>query len=185
MPWTEEEIAAYREAWPVGGAKRLCFELLYWTSARTVDAVKLSPSMVKGGVLEFTQQKTGCKAYVPWTCSLPAWASAFERDRSFLMQCLPVKVFTYLETSGHIRSRKGLSNAIAQGATKVGIDKTAHGLRKARLIHIAEAGGSAHAIMSWGGHKTMSEAQEYVREADSRRLIMSTHPAKDLVRGSE
>lgn len=180
LPWTPVQIEGFRAAWPVGSVQRLCMELLYWTGARTVDAVKLSPSMVKDGVLEFTQQKTGGKVFVPWTCALPVWAQEFEADRAFLFECLQVGVFTYLETNGRARSRKGLSNVVSAAAKKAGIERSAHGLRKARLTAIAEAGGSAHAIMSWGGHKTLSEAQEYVSSADQRRLIMSTPAAQSV-----
>lgn len=181
--WTPEDVQAYRARWKTGTVQRLCFELLFWTAARTVDAVKLSPAMIRDGVLEFTQQKTGGKVYVPWTCPLPEWAAAFEPDRSELLAQIRAGTFTFLETRDRARSRDGLSNLISAAARKAGIEKSAHGLRKARLTMIAEAGGSAHAIMSWGGHKTMAEAQEYVREADARRLIMSTPGAKLPTRG--
>lgn len=181
--WTPEDIKAYRDQWPTGTVQRLCFEVLYWTGARTVDAVKLTPSMVENGVLEFVQQKTGGKAYVPWTSPLPAWAAPFAEDRRHLLDNLQSGVFTFLETRGRARSRKGLSNVIAAAARKAGINKTAHGLRKARLTQIAEAGGSAHAIMAWGGHKTMSEAQEYVREADARRLVVDTRQSQSVHKG--
>lgn len=182
--WTLDDIDAFRDRWPVGTVQRLCFELVYWTGARTIDAVRLSPSMVDAGVLEFVQSKTGGKAYVPWTCALPTWAHGFDADRAALMACLPRARFTYLETSeGKTRTKKGLSNAISDGARKAGVGKSAHGLRKARLTRIAEAGGSAHAIMSWGGHKTLSEAQEYIQTADRRRLVMSTPPAKVSTQG--
>ena len=48
--------------------------------------------------------------------------------------------------------------------------RTAHGLRKTRLTIIAENGGSAHAIMAWGGHKTLAEAQRYTQAAALKRL---------------
>ncbi|MBW7057433.1 hypothetical protein KY389_12140, partial [Paracoccus bogoriensis] len=38
------------------------------------------------------------------------------------------------------------------------------------LTMIAENGGSAHAIMAWGGHKTLAEAQRYTQAAALKRL---------------
>ncbi len=45
-----------------------------------------------------------------------------------------------------------------------------HGLRKAAGRRLAEAGCSAKEIMAILGHKTMSEAQKYVDDADQERL---------------
>ncbi|WP_171054115.1 site-specific integrase [Arenibacterium halophilum] len=172
-PWSSQDIADFRARWNIGSVQRLAMELLFWTGARTVDAVRLSPSMVGAdGVLTFTQSKTGGKAYVPWTCHLPAWASGFEADRQHLLSCLQAGTFTYLETSsGKVRSEAGLSNLIS-AATRPGI--SAHGLRKSRLTAIAEAGGSASAIMSWGGHKSLKEAEDYVSTANRKALLIGT-----------
>lgn len=175
-PWTSADVAAYRKRWEPGTVQRLCMELLYWTGARTIDAVTLSSAMIGAdGVLTFTQAKTGGKAYVPWSCALPAWAQPFEIDRSHLMNCLETGRFTYLEAQGKARSRKGLSNVIKAGATGAKLSGlSAHGLRKARLTAIAEAGGSASAIMSWGGHKSLSEAEDYISSANRKSVIIGT-----------
>lgn len=55
------------------------------------------------------------------------------------------------------------------------------GLRKYRLTAIAEAGGSAHAIMAWGGHQTLVEAEHYTRAADRRRLVMGAEQGGNVV----
>ena len=174
LPWSADQIAAYRARWEAGTVLRLAMEILYWSAARTCDAVKLTPSMIGAdGVLVFTQQKTGGKAYVPWTCPLPGWAAPFERDRAQLMACLG-RGFTYLETGpGKVRSAKGLSNLIAKGLKGAKIEGvSAHGLRKSRLTAIAEAGGSASAIMSWGGHKSLSEAEDYISTANRKATVI-------------
>lgn len=175
-PWDAAEVAKYRATWAVGTPQWKCFELLYWTGARTNDAVRLSRSMVDaGGFLVFRQSKTGHEALVPWTSALPDWAAHMEADREALHQSLDGRGFTFLEVGGRCRSAKGLSNLISAAAEKAGITgKTAHGLRATRLTLIAEAGGSAHAIMSWGGHRTLSEAEQYTREADRRRVLSGT-----------
>ncbi|WP_241963236.1 tyrosine-type recombinase/integrase [Paracoccus suum] len=83
---------------------------------------------------------------------------------------------------GRVRSVKGLSNTISEAARAAGLsNRTAHGLRKARLTAIAEAGGSAHAIMAWGGHKSLSEAQRYTSAAQTRRLVMGTEQEGNAV----
>lgn len=183
-PWGGDEVAAFRASWPIGTVQRLCFELLYWTGARTNDAVRLSRSMIGAdGLLVFRQSKTGHEALVPWTSNLPAWAAHMESDRDMLHQCLAgCRGFTFLEARGRVRSCKGLSNLISHAADKAGISgKTAHGLRATRLTLVAEAGGSAHAIMTWGGHKTLSEAEGYTREADRRKVLVGTERTRNPV----
>lgn len=184
IPWSADQIAAYRAFWPIGTVQRLCFELVFWTGARTVDAVKLGPRMVgSDGLLTLTQNKTKNPAYVPWTSTLPDWGRSLEADRQMLMECLPKGVFTYLETTGcKPRSKKGLSNVISAAARKAGIEKrSAHGLRKSRLTVLAELGASVHVIMAWGGHKTLSEAQDYIKSANMKRVLIGTEQDRNTV----
>lgn len=172
-PWSAAEIAAFRAKWQIGSAERAAFELLLWTAARTIDAVTLSPAMVgSDGVLTYRQGKTSNPAHVPWTCQLPAWARGWESERDLLHRAIAPSE-TYLETTyGKARTPKGLSNLISTAAKKAGVQKSAHGLRKSRLTFIAEAGGSTGAIMSWGGHVTMAEAQRYTDKAERKRLLI-------------
>ena len=173
-PWTLGEVEAFRAAWPVGTIQRAAFELLFWTGARVSDAVKLSPSMVAhDGLLVFKQGKTSNPAFVPWSCALPEWAD-WSEDRETLFDALKsCRGFTFMETAqNRARSTKGMSNLISAAAKSAGIEKSAHGLRKTRLTLIAEAGGSTQAIMSWGGHVTIQEAEHYTKSANRRRLLI-------------
>jgi integrase/recombinase XerD len=184
-PWSASDIATFRAKWPIGTVQRACFEFLFWTAARTNDAVRLSPSNIgSDGVLVFTQSKTGGPAHVPWSCRLPEYAEGWESDRKMLhdaLKCLSGG-FTFLEARGRARSHKGLSNVISDAAVSAGLHRcTAHGLRKARLTAIAECGGSAHAIMAWGGHKTMQEVEEYTRSAAMKLLVTGREQAKNIV----
>lgn len=182
--WSADQIAAYREKHPIGSVARLCFELLFWTAARTVDGVALGPRQIgRDGLLTFVQSKTKGEAYVPWTSSLPDWGTDMEEDRQMLMQCLSRKTFTFLEAQGgKPRTKKGLSNLVSKAARDAGIEgRSAHGLRRSRLTILAENGASVHAIMAWGGHKTLSEAQRYIDEADRKRALKGTERDQNTV----
>jgi len=188
LPWSAGQIEKFRDVYAIGTVQRLCFELVLWTGARTVDAVTLGPRMVgSDGLLTLSQSKTNNPAYVPWTSILPGWALPMESDRQALMACLPKGVFTYLETSGgKPRSKKGLSNVISHAARKAGIEgRSAHGLRKSRLTILAELGASVHVIMSWGGHKTLSEAQEYIKDANRKKVLIGTEQDRNTVNHHE
>lgn len=135
------------------------------------------------GLLTLKQNKTKNPAYVPWTSALPSWDLVLATDRQMLMECLPKGVFTYLETaSGKPRTKKGLSNVISAAARKAGLEKrSAHGLRKSRLTVLAELGASVHVIMAWGGHKTLSEAQEYIKSANMKKVLIGTEQDRNMV----
>lgn len=184
--WSADDIAAYRSRWPLNTVQRACFELVYWTAARTIDAVKLSPSHVgKDGILTFIQSKTKGPAYIPWNAPLPEFAASWQAERETVHLAVENLKggFTFLATSnGKVRSHKGLSNVIADAAKEAGLqDCTAHGLRKSRLTDIAEAGGTAHAIMAWGGHKTLQEVEQYTRAAEMKRLISGAGTERNIV----
>lgn len=173
--WTVSEIEAYRDRWPIGTTARAAFELVFWTAARTVDAVTLGPRNIDhDGVLIYRQSKVGRPAHVPWSSSLPNFARTWTLELRQLKEALQVTSggFTFLEVNGKVRSVKGLGNLIAGSARAAGINKSAHGLRKSRLTAIAEAGGTAHAIMAWGGHQTLQEAERYTRAAQLKGLVM-------------
>jgi integrase len=75
-----------------------------------------------------------------------------------------------------------LSNVIAAAARETGLSgRSAHGLRKARLMRIAEAGGPTGAIMLWGGHQSMDEAEAYTRAADRRSLLIGRERTRNDV----
>lgn len=58
---------------------------------------------------------------------------------------------------------------------------SAHGLRKACARRLAEAGATAHEIMSVTGHKTLAEVQHYT-EAALREGLADSAVAKLLAR---
>lgn len=181
-PWTDDEIDAYRARWPIGTVPRLAFELLFWTGCRIGDAVRLGPGMVgRDGVLAFRQSKTGGMAYVPWSCDLPAYAAALEQDRAMMhaaLSAMPGGHMTFLATAqGRPRSEKALGTLIRESARAAKVhgepvEKSAHGLRKARAVALADAGATTHQIGAWTGHESLKEIEHYTLEANRRRAVM-------------
>lgn len=186
--WDQAEVEAFREYWKPGTRQRAAFELLAWTGARVSDAAKMSRAHIGAdGLLTFRQQKTGGLAHVPWTSPLTAWAAKWEAERTLAREAVMMTAgFTLLETrQGMGRTVKGLSNLISAAAVKAGVTgRTAHGLRKYRLSAIAEAGGSAHAIMAWGGHASLSEAEAYTRAASLKAVVTGEEQERNEVNGA-
>nr|WP_170844419.1 hypothetical protein [Aliiruegeria lutimaris] len=46
---------------------------------------------------------------------------------------------------------------------------------------MAELGAPAHAIMSWSGHKTLAEAQEFTVKADRKRVLIGPEQKQNTV----
>jgi integrase len=184
-PWIATDIAAFRAHWPLTEPQRLAMELIYWTAARASDAVRLGPGMIDGdGWLTFKQQKTGGEVSIPFSRALPDFAAGMQADLDLLKQAIShaPRHMTWLVTAyGASRSVKAFSQWFSAAARDAGIfDKTAHGLRKARAISVAEAGGSTHQIAAWTGHETLSEVQRYSKGAARRRILSGTEREQKL-----
>ena len=177
LPWSDEELAAFRARWPIGSVPRACFELLFWTGARISDAVKVGPRMVgRDGVLAFKQTKTGDETFVPWTCAVPDYAEAMKCDRDTMhraLECLAGAATFLPSHGGRVRSHKALGTLMIESAKAAGISgKSAHGLRKARAVALANAGATTHQIAAWTGHQTLSEVEHYTAAANRRRAVI-------------
>lgn len=181
--WSSDEVDRFRAGHQIGTPLRAIFEVLHWTGARISDAVKIGRGNVgPDGVLAFTQTKTRDLAFVPWTCALPDYASAMASDRAMLHDAIAPFAghMTFLATQGRSRSHKAAGHVLSEAAHKLGIDKSAHGLRKYRATALAEAGATASQIAAWTGHQSLSEVSHYTRSADRRRAVMGTEQGQNL-----
>lgn len=183
--WTLDQIDAYRERWPIGTVQRAVMEVTYWTGARISDAVMIGPGHIgRDGVLTFRQQKTGDLAYIPWTNPLPPHAAEMSGDRAMMHESImPFRGhMTFLATrNGKTRSHKAAGHLIAAAADAAGFDRSAHGLRRARAVHLAEAGANTLQIGAWTGHHSLSEIAHYVEEQDRKRQVMAVNQSKPSV----
>jgi len=169
--WTRGEIEAYRARWPVGTPERAAMEVMLWTAAACVDAVRLGWQMVDDGWLGFDRQKTGHAATVP-VGTLPRWARPMEDDHRHFLAALPGGTMLWLPTRrGGARSVKALSQLVSRAARDARHDGTAHGLRKARASAIAAAGGTPSQIGAWLGDTSLGMAAHYTRQADRRAIL--------------
>jgi len=83
---------------------------------------------------------------------------------------------TFLVTAfGKSFTSPGFGNLFREWCDEAGLPRelSAHGLRKAACRRLAESGCSANQIMTIGGHRSLAEAEKYVRAADQVRLAQS------------
>lgn len=63
---------------------------------------------------------------------------------------------------------------IREAAKAARVEKSAHALRKAHAVALAEAGATTHQIAAWTGHQTLKEVERYTRDASRRNANMGT-----------
>jgi integrase len=160
--WTDAERAAYECRWPLGTRERLAYALLLCTGQRGGDVVKMRRGDIAGGAIAVVQQKTGTALSIP-----------IDHDLAAALDAGPSKGLALIgDKHGRPINRPALSFLIKRAAKAAGLPPkcVAHGLRKAQMRRLAEAGATAKEIASVSGHKSLSEVQRYTAAADQKQL---------------
>ncbi len=167
--WDEGEIARFYEVHEMGSVAHLAMTLMLYTGAAKCDAVKLGRGNIRDGRLVYRRNKTrknpdGIEVNIPLHPYLAETLARVSAD-----------AFTFLQTEGGLsRSVKGLGTSMRKWCDKAGLPLcSSHGLRKAICRRIAEAGGTAFAIMSVSGHISLKEAQKYCEDFGRKGLADS------------
>jgi integrase len=160
--WTEDEIAQYEAFYPVGSKARLAFALGLYTAQRRGDVIRMGRQHIRDGVLTVRQQKTGATLAIP-----------VHPDLQAIIAATPTGHLTLLVTkTGKSYGANDFSEQFRAWCNTAGLPKacTFHGLRKAALTRLADAGCTAHEIAAISGHKTLKETERYTKAADQVRL---------------
>lgn len=160
--WTDVELRTFEKRWPIGTRERLAYALLLWTGQRVGDVAKMRRADISDGMVYVEQEKTGAKLWVP---IMPELAAA--------MQAYPTNGLALVgKPNGQPMRQQGLSNLMAKAISNAELPPrcVAHGLRKARMRLMAEAGATASQIAAVSGHKTLREVERYTKAADQKQL---------------
>ena len=163
--WLEEDIAAFEAHHPIGTRARLAFGLLLYTAQRRGDVIRMGRQHIRNGLLSVRQSKTGTTLQIPIHPALQVILDADQGEH-----------LTFLITNfGKPFTSPGFGNLFRDWCNQAGLPRhlSAHGLRKAACRRLAEAGCSASQVMSISGHRSLSEAEKYVRAADQLRLAQA------------
>lgn len=162
-PWTESDIAQYRERWPLGTKQRLALELMLWTGARRGDARLLPPP--KAGRIKGRAGKTGKEFDLPVAPPLAAAIDAMPT----------VGITTILVTDyGKPFSAAGFGKWFKEQCVKAGLPQcTAHGLRKALARRAADQGVQQQGLKALGQWSSDREVAIYAAGANQTRLAES------------
>jgi integrase len=158
--WTEEQVAAYEQRWPLGTRQRVWLDVLLYTGLRRGDAVKLGRQHVRNGVATIKTEKTDTEVTLP---ILPVLAETLRAG--------PCGDLTFIVgANGHPLDKRSFGNQFRKACRAAGVQRSAHGLRKIAATRAANAGATVaelEAIFGWSGGRM---ASLYTRAADRRQL---------------
>lgn len=160
--WTDAELKQYETKWRLGTRQRLAYALLLYTGQRVGDVADMTRADVSDGAIHVVQEKTGAKVWVP-----------IHPELTKAMKACPTKGLSLIgDPNGRPLKRPALSRLIRQArkAAELPSRCVAHGLRKAAMRRLAEAGATAHQIAAVSGHKTLKEIERYTKAADQKKL---------------
>lgn len=123
--------------------------------------VRIGRQHIRNGGIYVKQRKTGVELTLPVLTELAEAIAA-----------MPNEHLTFLVTiSGKPFSDAGFGNWFRECCDEAGLKGySAHGLRKAGCVRLAEAGCTEKEIAAWSGHLTLGEIARYTRAADQKRL---------------
>ena len=163
--WSEDEIAQFEAAHPIGSRERLAFALGLHTGQRRGDVIRMGRQHVRGDVLRVTQRKTGAALALPIHPELQA-----------VLDTVPTTQLTFLTTlRGTPFTDHAFSDWFRKACRAAGLPSvcTFHGLRKAACRRLAEAGCTVHEIKAISGHASLHEVERYTKAADQAKLAQA------------
>jgi len=160
--WTAGEVAQFEAHHPIGSKARLAFALGLFTAQRRGDVIRMGRQHIKDGVLTVRQEKTGAMLAIPLHPELRAIIDATPTGHLTLLTTKSGKSYGAGDFSEQFRAWCDVAGLLPRC--------TFHGLRKAMLTRLADAGCSVHEIAAISGHKTLREIERYTKAADQARL---------------
>jgi len=120
---------------------------------------------VEGSTIKVIQGKTKAELWIPLHPGLAAALAAWPRTHMVMLT-------THYDEP---HSVKGLGNWMAATIAQAGLPDrcVTHGLRKVAARRLAEAGCTAHQIMSITGHQSMKEVERYTKAVEQKRLAVA------------
>lgn len=160
--WTEDDIAAYESRWPAGTKERVWLHVLLYTGLRCGDAVTLGRQHFKNGLAIIKTEKTG--AEVPLIMGPELTATLKQGpcgDLAFICGA-----------RGEPLKKSSFGEAFTEASRSAGIQKTAHGVRKARAKIAAENDATERELDAMFGWKPGGRTSSvYTRAADRTKLV--------------
>jgi integrase len=159
--WTEDELDRYQTRWPLGTKERVWIDVLLYTGLRRGDAVRIGRQHVRDGIATMRTEKGQGEVIVTLPI-LPVLAATLAAgpcgDLAFICGA-----------KGKPYKKASFGNMFREACDKAGVDKSAHGIRKAGATRAADNGATVtelEAIFGWEGGNM---AALYTKAANRKR----------------
>jgi integrase len=161
--WSDEDLDAFEAAYSQGTRQRLIYEVLLCTGLRVGDAARVGPQHVKDGVLRLKTEKT--RTWVALRV-LPRLKHALAVGPKGLDTEL-----VWIAGKNRKAMQKGyLGDFLGNAAKKIGLDRSAHGLRKAAARRYIEAGARPEQLKAIFGWKTSAMVDKYTEKFNREKV---------------
>jgi integrase len=161
--WSEADVEAYRQRWPLGTRARVALELLRETGLRRGDVVRVGPSHVLDGVLRVVTRKTREPVSIAVSETLVQAIGAGPTGETFI-----------IGENGGALTPHSFGEWFKKWSDAAGLTKrTAHGLRKASATALAHDGWSESELEARFGWRGGGMASLYTKSAERERLSLN------------
>jgi len=163
-PWDETDIAKFEAAYPIGSKQRLAFSIMLFLGLRRSDVVRFGPQHVRDYRVNFTPKKTSRSTGFTLQCPL-------HPELAKIIAATPV-----IGTTSYLISERskpftvsGFSGFMSRACEDAELpEANNHGLRKACLRRLADAGCDVLILQSISGHADLKELMPYIADRDQR-----------------
>jgi integrase len=179
--WTPAEVDVYRNHHNIGTKARLALELMLNVGARISDAARIGRQHEADGWLKFVAWKNRNKK------SRKTIECPITPDLAAALAATPTGELTYLINDlGRAFTINGLGNKMRDWCDAAGLPQcSAHGLRKAAAVILAENGATAPELCALFGWSKLETAENYIREAQKRKMVANAFTRLDEYRNRE
>jgi integrase len=176
--WTPAEVDIYRSHHKIGSKARLALELMLNVGARISDASRIGRQHeTKGWLLFVAWKNRNRKSRKTIECLIT-------RELAEALAATPTGDTVYLVNDlGRPFTINGLGNKMRDWCDAAGLPQcTAHGLRKAAAVILAESGVTAPELCALFGWSKLETAEIYIREAQKRKMVANAFTRLDEYR---
>lgn len=178
--WSTAEIAKFREHFKLGTRPRLALEVLLSIGARRSDAAAVGRQHESNGWLKFTAAKNRRRA--PTVIEVPIRPEL----RSAIDQTQTGDLTYIVSDRGKPYTVESFGNNFRDWCNEAGLPHcSAHGLRKAAAVDLAENGATASELCAIFGWTKLETAEIYVRKAQKKRMAGNAFARLDDYRAKE
>jgi site-specific recombinase XerD len=176
--WTPKEVDIYRAHHKIGTKARLALELMLNVGARISDAARIGRQHESEGWLKFVSWKNRNKK------TRKIIECPITPDLAAAIAATPTGDLTYLINDlGRAFTINGLGNKMRDWCDAAGLTQcSAHGLRKAAAVILAENGATAPELCALFGWSKLETAEIYIREAQKRKMVANAFTRLDEYR---